>query len=236
MFSRLRGKSAADVAEYARWYTRNRLPGVPRTPAEASESLALLASMRTMGWQKSVRSMPRDLSGTPMPWLSISAIRFLDSLDLSAARMLEFGSGASTMWFAKRVDQLVSVEHDPRWAARVTRRANTELLVREAPDDPYYFDSSEPYLRDAVALGPYDIVLIDGVGRVTCAQHVQEVAADGALVILDDTQAEATKPATDHLSELGMRRLDFWGFHPGVGTDTCTSVFARSFDAWLETA
>ncbi len=52
---------------------------------------------------------------------------------------LEWGSGRSTVWFAKRVAEITSVEHDPKWASIVRKRlcvANLETRVsyRFCPD------------------------------------------------------------------------------------------------------
>ena len=54
------------------------------------------------------------------------------------ARMLEWGSGGSTVWFADRLPdaaQLTSVEHDRQWheklSAAIGQRSNVRLLLAE---------------------------------------------------------------------------------------------------------
>lgn len=55
--------------------------------------LLAMSSLRAQGWQQSLGAVPVDGAGRPIPWLSYSAIRFLDSLDLTTSRVLEYGSG-----------------------------------------------------------------------------------------------------------------------------------------------
>ena len=53
----------------------------------------------------------------PVPWLTEEAIIFLEEFieENPSAKILEFGSGASTIWFAKKNVELFSVEHNPDW-------------------------------------------------------------------------------------------------------------------------
>ena len=50
----------------------------------------------------------------PVPWLTDEAVAFLDVFceENPDAKILEFGSGASTLWFAKRTPNLYSDEHE----------------------------------------------------------------------------------------------------------------------------
>lgn len=47
------------------------------------------------------------------PGLSPEAVSLLSTLLEPTHAGLEWGSGRSTIWFARRVAELVSVEHDP---------------------------------------------------------------------------------------------------------------------------
>ena len=49
------------------------------------------------------------------PFYSPSAIRKIESLLNTNSRVFEWGSGISTIWYAKRVKELVSIEHDKTW-------------------------------------------------------------------------------------------------------------------------
>ena len=63
----------------------------------------------------------------PLPWLSFRAIRELDALIQSSWRLLEFGSGMSTLWLARRGGFLHSIESDRNWYQQVSRRLKQRL-------------------------------------------------------------------------------------------------------------
>jgi len=54
------------------------------------------------------------------PWLTQMAVKILESWLKPNDVGAEFGSGRSTVWFAKRVPSLISVENDPNWYNRVS--------------------------------------------------------------------------------------------------------------------
>src|SRR2546421_9596401 len=54
------------------------------------------------------------------PWLTPEAIRLLEPMLLPSDSGLEFGSGRSTIWLARRIARLTSVEHDAAWHAALS--------------------------------------------------------------------------------------------------------------------
>jgi hypothetical protein len=64
-------------------------------------------------------------------------------------RVLEFGAGNSTCWWADRASKVVSVEHDPNWAEAVRNRnlANVTVVER-AMGDPVSFKHSEVIVKE----------------------------------------------------------------------------------------
>src|SRR5688572_13639923 len=50
-----------------------------------------------------------------IPLLTWPCIDFLEALDLSGQRLLELGSGGSTLWFQQRFAQVRSFETNPEW-------------------------------------------------------------------------------------------------------------------------
>jgi len=129
------------------------------------------------------------------PWLTRQANELLASLILPTDAGLEFGSGRSTLWLARRARRLTSVEHDKTWHAAVSRQlaendiANVEYLFRAQDADEASAERSA-YVRVAETL-PHesiDFVLVDGIYRVDCANAVLDRLAPGGLLILDDAQ------------------------------------------------
>jgi hypothetical protein len=54
------------------------------------------------------------------PWLTKQAVHFLSQTLRADDVGIEFGSGRSTIWFARRLRHLISVENNPLWYAKVS--------------------------------------------------------------------------------------------------------------------
>ena len=215
---------------------RTLAPGIPRSRRELLASLHLLSTLRSMGWHRSTKAgAPVDAVGDPHPWLTYSAVSWLDRVLRPGVRVFEYGAGASTSWFARagRVKEIVAVEHHPEWFARLPQPANGRIVHVPCTGTWWETDERAPYVRAVAQGAPWDVIVIDGMGRNTCARVAVDHLTPAGLVILDDTDNAASLPAQEALSGRGLGRLDFWGFKPGLGTRLCTSVFSRNFDAWL---
>ena len=129
------------------------------------------------------------------PWLTRQANEMLASLILPTDVGLEFGSGRSTLWLARRAHRLTSVEHDRSWHQAVTRQlaengiANVEYLFREQDVEEAAGDRSG-YVRvvDRFAEQSLDFVLVDGIYRLDCVRAVLGRLKPGGMLILDDAQ------------------------------------------------
>jgi hypothetical protein len=67
-----------------------------------------------------------------IPWVTFPALDRLRHALPRAARVLEWGSGGSTLFFARRAASLVSIEHDGSWHERVVA-AMAELQSAAGP-------------------------------------------------------------------------------------------------------
>lgn len=93
--------------------------------------------LQQSGWWASLeREQACDLSG-PCPWFTYAATRYLSRIVRSSYRVFEYGSGNSSRWWADRVENVVSVEHDPVWAATLRNSGLANVVVYERHmDDP----------------------------------------------------------------------------------------------------
>src|SRR6516165_5398218 len=62
----------------------------------------------------------RDPIAVRLPWISFSAIRALESLLTHSMFAFEYGSGGSTLFFARRCQSVLSIEDRADWAERVS--------------------------------------------------------------------------------------------------------------------
>jgi predicted O-methyltransferase YrrM len=127
------------------------------------------------------------------PWLTPAAIGLLRSLLRPSDRGAEFGSGRSTLWFARRVAALTSVEHDERWHEAVSARLKAQglanidyILARE--DQPAERGGDSAYARVALAFpdASLDFALIDGHYRDYSAKFILPKIKPGGMLIIDN--------------------------------------------------
>jgi hypothetical protein len=79
----------------------------------------------------------------------------------------------------------------------------------------------------------FDVVVVDGMERLTCVRSALPHLKDDGLLILDNSDRPDYRPAFEYLADQGMGRIDFFGFAPGMDLPACTSVFARAFGRWV---
>jgi hypothetical protein len=164
---------------------------------------------------------PMDRHGRPLPWYSYPAIEKLQASDFTGKRVLEFGGGQSTRWWAERAGSLVTIEADPPWAAEIQAAAPC-AEVHCVPIDPAT-RSIQP-IRKLLAGRSFDVIVVDGHLREECTEFaVSLLAADGAL-ILDNSEGYGLFDLT---VRLGLERVDLWGHSPGVWRRQCTSIAYR---------
>ena len=126
-------------------------------------------------------------------------IRFCDSHFSGGRNALEFGSGRSTRWFAKRVDRLTSVEHAEEWHRIVSKElqdegvGNVDYLhipldhLESAPEQTTY-DPIPAYVRAADRFddGTLDFVIVDGHYRTHCVRRALPKLRRGGYLLVDD--------------------------------------------------
>jgi predicted O-methyltransferase YrrM len=221
---------------------RQRMRGLPRSIAEVNRSLQHLASLRALGWHQSLRrQVSIDAEGRFLPWYTYPCIEWLAGRLQATDVVFEFGAGSSTLWYGQRVARVIAVEHDPAWFSRLADVAptNVELELRQAASDEVW--KLEPESAVSAYVGVierfparfFDVVVVDGMERLTCVRSALPHLKDDGLLILDNSDRPAYRPAVEYLADQGMGRIDFFGFTPGLGVPSCTSVFAQAFGRWV---
>jgi hypothetical protein len=157
-------------------------------------------------WLSSLRPGVDPLS-LGLPWLTFGAIEWLEKNVRANWRVLEIGSGGSTLFFRRRVRELVSIEHDRRWYDRVGAAVPagsgfTHLFVPDAE------------LEGAVGRYPerhFDLVFIDGgADRVALVLALLKYVAPRGALMLDNS--DGLLPQLEVLARHSRR--DFYGVAP----------------------
>ena len=174
------------------------------------------------GWFRSFReNKPVDRSGRPIPWLTYPFIKFIESRLTQDLRVFEYGCGNSTIWFSRRVAEIISVEHDSLWAQQISPQlpSNSKIIVR---------DLSNGYVEEINNHGLFDIVIIDGRKRLECCHKCLDSLAPNGVVIWDDSNLSDFIEGRSVLSRYDFRELSFCGMVPAIFISSQTSILYRN--------
>jgi predicted O-methyltransferase YrrM len=117
------------------------------------------------------------------PWLTKEAILLLERLLRPDDIGLEFGSGRSTIWFAERVQKLISVEHGIYWIEKINKKLKEKGLVRKVD---YRLANEDNYLDilNEIENNSIYFVLVYGLQRDICSlKSIQKLKIGGLLII-----------------------------------------------------
>ena len=123
-------------------------------------SLRLSGYLIDVGWFSAFKSgEPVDKNFEPLPWLTYSFIDFITERLSKEFNVFEFGSGNSTLFFARKVRDVTSVEHSIEWYNKLKNKIpnNSKLILSKS-------DSSEDYVAGLKqANKTFDLIIIDGI-------------------------------------------------------------------------
>ncbi len=145
------------------------------------------------------------------PWLTSEMVRILSSWLKPHDVGLEWGSGRSTVWLAKRLGRLTSVEHDQVWY----RKVNAQLQQLSAGNVEYKLRTDEAdYVAvvDEFAPDSLDFCLVDGVARDRCAIAVVPKIKPGGILVIDNCNwflpSDSKSPNSQRQNGAGLK--DDW--------------------------
>lgn len=122
-------------------------------------------------------SKPEEIE--PIPWLHTDVIQYLENIIQPDFEVLEFGAGGSTLWFAERVREIISVENREEWRQEVNKRLTGSNIAIKTIGNIFPFGE---YRR-------FDLLFIDGepVGeRATWIMTAPKLVKSGGWVVLDN--------------------------------------------------
>jgi hypothetical protein len=200
-------------------------------PAAISRPLGALAngiitpirfSLATGHWKSSLAMSARAADGTPLPWYTYPAIDFLAQRDFRRCHILEFGGGQSTLWWSARACSVLTVERDADWFSRLRSQVAANVSLHHIPVDRVT-RTVQP-VKDLIAASPiqkFDISVVDGHLRQEVAALAFDYLAPLGAIILDNSEGYGFYA---EIKERPCRRIDFFGFAPGVTRRHCTSI------------
>jgi hypothetical protein len=187
-----------------------------------------------------------------VPWIVYGALDWLETYLHKDMRVLEWGSGGSTLFFSRRVREVVSIEHDPEWYECVSQALDKagltnctyrlseprrRPLLRYAPYvawlhnsrtfERYREFSFKDYARQCLEYPDehFDLVLVDGRSRASCLRHAARKLKSGGVLMLDNSERPQYRSPVARLKRLARR--DFSGAGPFLDTQWQTSIWFK---------
>lgn len=174
------------------------------------------------GWIESrAARVAIDASGQAIPWLTYPAVRLLSDRIAPSWRVLEFGSGMGTIWWSRRVREVIAVEHDESWASRLSSRCQARIVLSSA-------NTAASYVEPVLDSGPFELVIVDGLFRNHCLAAAAKLISYNGVILLDDAQREEYSEGIADLRKLGFRILELHGPQPVSKHAGCTAILYRN--------
>jgi predicted O-methyltransferase YrrM len=177
-----------------------------------------------------------------VPWWTYRAIDVVEAYLSGLAahpkpvRVFEYGSGASTLWLAKRAEQVHSVEHHREFGEHLRDSlaplANVDFrIVEPSPSDAPVIGSRKEGaagldFTDYVAAiddvpGEFSLIVIDGRAREACLERAQRRLEPGGVIVFDNTRRRRYREA---IQRSGMVERRLTGLTPTLPYPDQTSL------------
>ncbi|MCK9209747.1 MAG: hypothetical protein M0P61_02805 [Ignavibacteriaceae bacterium] len=167
-------------------------------------------------WWKSLNPSHNSLIDAS-PWISFTVIKFLELYLKPNMKVFEYGSGGSTLFFAKRVEKVVSIEHNKLWFEKVNlylqelKLKNIDYKLFEPENDSEFHkkniaDPNDYISDDKESIGKnyekyvksieqfpdayFDVVSIDGRARPSCCKHAISKIKRGGYLVFDNVETK----------------------------------------------
>jgi SAM-dependent methyltransferase len=120
------------------------------------------------------------------PWLTSQATNIIDKIIAADDIGVEFGSGRSTLWLAKRLAHLTSVESNQEWFAKISSEISRSNLNKKInyhliQDHKQYADIALDFEDNSL-----DFCLVDGINRDECAINIIDKLKPGGILVIDN--------------------------------------------------
>lgn len=189
------------------------------------------------------RQRPSTPTGRPVPWWSLPAIDFIDRINLDGLRVVEFGSGNSTLWWGERKkcgQCFMFHSYEPFLEYWLEMRFKHEFyhanVAGSSTEEQYLamLESIVARTRRNMAYGANDLIVVDGPIHIRAKEidAALTLLSPNGLLVIDDFNWLSLDVA-ENLKKEGFYRLDLWGGSPGCSYTKLTTLFCRDFRVWF---
>jgi hypothetical protein len=158
-----------------------------------------------------------------LPWYNLKLINFLDQILTSNLDIFEYGGGNSTLYYAKKVRSVSTVESKKEWLDFViNNKNNLQNIEIKMPSEIKYFDQ----MINKFLLKTFDIIVIDSRDRSKCLIQATKYIKKNGLIILDNSERVNLINAKREMIKIGFNEKLFCGFR-NDGVFSISSIFSK---------
>lgn len=182
----------------------------------------VLFAYRTGFFRSAFKQSAVSKDGEPIPWYTYPAIDFLKYRDYNDKVVLEFGGGQSSLWWAERALDVVTLEGDKDWYLKIKEGmpSNVDLNYVSMESAEVNVDQ----VNAAIEKSPYDqfdVIVIDGLFRSDMIAIALRCLKESGVIICDNAEGYGFY---EGFKDSGLSRVDFFGNAPGVVLPHATSI------------
>lgn len=191
----------------------------------------------------------------PVPWIPRPATVFLDTIVQKDWKVFEWGSGGSTLYWGLHCGQVVSIEDDPQWHAKMVEllkqwkvtNVDLRLILGEPGALSVQLDKHHPlnyfhvrwdhkphpwnYTKYAQVIeewevDTFDLVFVDAMARPSCFHHGVSRIKPGGWLLWDNSGYVPNIQFVHHLFD-HWERHDFQGPGPYIPDRWNATIWRR---------
>jgi len=189
----------------------------------------------------------KDLSSLDLCWWTYESIDYVEDFikrrnnNFEKIKVFEYGAGSSTLWLSKKVEEIISVEHDKFFYDDIKRfskdKKNIEIILRppiQLCDDHTSEFNSQKTGFSSLCFSDYvnainefdclfDIIVIDGRARNACLEAALKKLTKNGIIIFDNSHRKRYK---QYIKSFDFKKTTFRGFAPSLPyPDETTIIF-----------
>lgn len=153
---------------------------------------------------------------SPIPFLSVDAVRFLESVTRSGMQVLEIGGGNSTLWFLHKGMNVITIENSNEWASAIEGHVrsleipnlakNHRMVIKEGTEAIKYIEKMPG--------GSFDLIIVDCANEFTrrnlCLRAARQKVRKGGWLVLDNSDHPINWAGVDMMTD--RKRIRFTGY------------------------
>jgi hypothetical protein len=173
-----------------------------------------------------------------VPWWTYRSIDVVEAWMAARpapVRVFEYGSGASTLWLARRADEVHSVEHHVEFGALMRGAITADhVSLRVVPPEPAAVPRVPSGKEHHAGLdfhdyvhaiedvpGRFDVIVVDGRAREACLELAPHHLADDGIVVFDNSWRRRYRPT---IARVAGRERRLRGLTPTLPYPEQTSI------------